>query len=75
VSPVKPRTAATTALLLATASAVAFLIVGLHELDYAGGHPGRYGPARVIAWGAFAGVVLSAAVCLLAYAATWSGRA
>ncbi len=67
------RTAAIFALILAIASAMGFLVVGVHELDYASGHPGQFGPAKVIAWAAFAGAALSSAVCLLAYSAIHGG--
>lgn len=50
---------------LAAVAAIVFVGVAIHELDYASGHPYAYGPAKVIAWGAGAGAVLSVAVGLL----------
>jgi hypothetical protein len=46
-----------------------FIGVAVHELDYASAHPYPYGPAKVIAWGAGAGALLSASVALIAFAA------
>ena len=40
----------------------------MQEFSYAGSHPYAYGPAKVIATGALAGVALSIAVALLALA-------
>lgn len=45
-------------MVLALVSAAGFVGIGFHELNYAGGHPYQYGPAKVIAWGAGAGVLL-----------------
>lgn len=59
---------------LALASAAGFVGVGIHELNYASGHPYQYGPAKVIAWGAGAGALLALAVGLLGYALTRSER-
>ena len=59
---------------LTAAAALVFLGVGLHELNYASDHPHAYGPAKVIAWGAFAGAMLSVAVGLLAYSVTHADR-
>ena len=42
--------------------------VAITELDYVGDHPRAYGPAKVIAWGAGAGVLLSGAVGLICVA-------
>jgi hypothetical protein len=53
---------------LALASAIVFVGVALHEIAYASDHPYQYGPAHVIAWGAGAGALLSASLCLLAFA-------
>jgi hypothetical protein len=52
---------------LAILAAIIFAGVGLDELNYASNHPYAYGPAKVIAWAAGAGLVLSVAVALLAY--------
>lgn len=53
---------------LAALAGVTFVGVGIHELDYASSHPHAYGPAKVIAWSAFAGAALAFAVALLAFA-------
>ena len=53
---------------LALVAALGFVGVAVHEVNYVGSHPHRYGPALVIAWGAGAGAVLSIAVALLAWA-------
>lgn len=50
---------------LAGATFLVFAGVAIHELEYASDHPHAYGPAKVIAWGAGAGAVLSVAVGLL----------
>ena len=50
---------------LAVIAAAIFIGVAVHELNYASDHPHRYGPAKVIAWGAGAGALLSTAVALL----------
>ena len=55
------------ALLIAVASGFAFLVIAIHELDYAGAHPGHYGPAKVIAWTALAGAGVSISMSLVAY--------
>lgn len=47
-----------------------FVSVMVEEFAYASGHPYAYGPAKVIAWGAGAGAVLSLAVGLLAFSLT-----
>lgn len=47
-------------------AAIVFIGVAITEISYAGAHPFAYGPAKVIAWGAGAGALLSAAVALLA---------
>jgi len=59
---------------LAIVAAIVFVGVAVHELNYASGHPYASGPAKVIAWGAGAGAVLSVAVALLGYALTRSER-
>ena len=51
---------------LALIAAAVFVGVGVHELNYASNHRYAYGPAKVIAWGAGAGTLLSVAVALLA---------
>jgi RsiW-degrading membrane proteinase PrsW (M82 family) len=61
------RKAALSGMVIAGACVLVFFVIGVHELDYASNHPGQYGPAKVIAWAAFAGAALSSAVCLLAY--------
>jgi hypothetical protein len=48
--------------------------VAIHAFDYASGHPYAYGPAKVIAWGGVAGVVVSIGVGLLGYALTQFNR-
>ncbi len=55
---------------LAVVSAIVFVGVTVEELSYASNHPYAYGPAKVIAWGAGAGAVLSVAVALLAFSLT-----
>jgi hypothetical protein len=55
---------------LAAVAAIVFVGVLIQELTYASDHPYAYGPAKVIAWGAGAGAVLSVAVGLLAYSLT-----
>jgi hypothetical protein len=59
-----------TVVILAIVAAIIFAGVGVHELNYASNHPYAYGPAKVIAWGAGAGLILSVAVALLAYTMT-----
>lgn len=44
---------------------VIFVGVGITEINYVAGHPNAYGPAKVIAWGAGAGALLSAAIASL----------
>jgi hypothetical protein len=53
---------------------VIFVGVGVNELQYASNHPYAYGPAKVIAWGAGAGALLSVAVALLASGLTRAER-
>jgi hypothetical protein len=48
-------------------SAAVFIGVAVTEINYVSGHPYAYGPAKVIAWGAGAGALLSAALALLAF--------
>jgi hypothetical protein len=55
---------------LSVVAAVVFVGVAVHELNYASGHPYAYGPAKVIAWGAGAGALLSVAVAVLGYVLT-----
>lgn len=55
---------------LAVAAGLIFAGVAKTELAYASAHPYAFGPAKVIAWGAGAGVLISIAVGLLA----WSNR-
>lgn len=52
---------------MSVAAALIFLGVMKTELDYVSAHPFAYGPAKVIAWGAGAGALISAAVGLLAW--------
>jgi len=59
---------------LAVVAAIIFAGVTLTELNYASGHPYAYGPAKIIAWAAGAGVVLSLAVAVLAHAAIRTER-
>jgi hypothetical protein len=54
------------AMTLSVIAAIVFVGVGVHEVQYASAHPYAYGPAKVIAWGAGAGALLSVAVALLA---------
>lgn len=55
------------AIALALVAGVVFGGVALHEVTYASDHPYAYGPAKVIAWAAAGGVLLSVAVALLAW--------
>jgi hypothetical protein len=59
---------------LAVVSAIVFVGVAVHEIAYASDHPYQYGPAHVIAWGAGAGALISASVCLLALAVMRSSK-
>jgi hypothetical protein len=52
---------------LAAVACVVFVVVVVEELTYAADHPYAYGPAKIIAWGAGAGALVSVAVGLLAY--------
>ncbi|MGB1582463.1 MAG: hypothetical protein ACPHCI_01605 [Solirubrobacterales bacterium] len=52
---------------MAIAAALIFAGVAKTELDYVSAHPYAFGPAKVIAWGAGAGVLISLAVGLLAW--------
>jgi hypothetical protein len=60
------------AVALAVVAGIAFVVVAIHEFNYASDHPYAYGPAKVIAWGGCAGAVLCIAVALLAFALTRS---
>ncbi len=60
---------------LSLVALVVFVGVAIDELQYVGDHPYRYGPAKVIAWGAGAGAVLSVAVGLIGWALTRWPRA
>ena len=53
---------------LASVACIVFVVVVIEEVTYASNHPYAYGPAKIIAWGAGAGALLSIAVGLLAYA-------
>jgi len=53
---------------LALVALAVFVGVAVHEIQYANDHPRAYGPAKVIAWCAGGGAVLSLAVGLLAVA-------
>ena len=55
---------------LSVVAALGFLGVAIEEFTYAADHPFAYGPAKVIAWGAIAGVVLAIAVAIVGYAFT-----
>ena len=57
-------------IVIAIVAACIFGGVAVHEFDYASGHLYAYGPAKVIAWGGVAGVVVSVGVGLLGYALT-----
>jgi hypothetical protein len=52
---------------MSAVAALVFLGVAIHELNYASGHPYAYGPAKVIAWAAGAGALLSLAVGALGF--------
>lgn len=56
------------AIALSAVGGVVLLGVGIHELEYARDHPGAYGPAKVIAWAAFAAAAVAASVAVLAFA-------
>lgn len=60
---------------LAVVACITFMGVAINEWVYASDHPYEYGPAKVIATGAVAGAVLSAAVGLLALAVARGSRA
>ena len=62
------RSAGMAVITLATVAAVVFAGVAWTEVAYINDHPYRYGPAKVIAWGACAGLLLSGAVATLAAA-------
>jgi hypothetical protein len=47
---------------LSALAAIVFAVVVVEEVTYASDHPYAYGPAKIIAWGAGAGVLLSIAV-------------
>lgn len=51
---------------LACVTFLVFVGVAIKEISYVSDHPHRYGPAKVIAWAAGGGAVLSLAVVLLA---------
>lgn len=55
---------------LSVVAALLFAGVGLHELSYASDHPHAYGPAKVIATGAGAGVLVAVALALVGWAMT-----
>jgi hypothetical protein len=61
-------------IVIAVIAAIVFGGVGLHELNYASDHPYAYGPAKVIAWGAGAGALLSVAVGILGLALARSSQ-
>lgn len=48
-------------------AAVVFGGVAVHELNYASDHPHAYGPAKVIAWAACAGALVSVAVAVVGW--------
>jgi len=62
----RPEALRGAALALAVVATVVLVGVAVHELQYAADHPHAYGPAKVIAWAAAAGALLSIAVGLLA---------
>jgi hypothetical protein len=49
----------------AVTSAAIFAVVAIKEFAYASAHPYAYGPAKIIAWGAVGGALLSVAVAIL----------
>jgi hypothetical protein len=53
---------------LCIAACAIFVGVVITEIDYVDDHPFRYGPAKVIAWSAGGGALLSLAVALHAIA-------
>ncbi len=53
------------ALALAAVAGLVFAGVAVHELNYASAHPYAYGPAKVIAWAACAGALLSVSFVLM----------
>lgn len=59
---------------LCVAACVIFVGVLVTEINYVNDHPFRYGPAKVIAWAAGAGALLSAAVGIHAIASLRSRR-
>jgi hypothetical protein len=61
-------------LVAATVAALVFIGVAVNELNYASDHPYAYGPAKVIAWAAGAGALLSAAVGALGFALARADR-
>jgi hypothetical protein len=76
-----PKSLGVAVIALAVVAAVVFVGVGVPpcalgrtgragELLYASNHPYAYGPAKVIAWGAGAGTLLSVAIVLLAFGLT-----
>jgi hypothetical protein len=62
------KSLAAVAIVLAASGCVIFIGVGVTELNYVSGHPDAYGPAKVIAWAAGGGVLVSAAIGLLGVA-------
>jgi hypothetical protein len=65
-----PKAVGGAVIALAVVAAVVFAGVGIHEFGYASDHPYAFGPAKVIAWAAGAGALLSVAVALLAFSLT-----
>jgi hypothetical protein len=55
---------------IAFGAGIGFVVVALHEFDYASNHPYAFGPAKVIAWAAVAGAALAVGVGILGYALT-----
>ena len=55
------------AIALALTGAIIFGGVALTEINYVSGHPNAYGPAKVIAWGAGAGVLVSLSLAVLGW--------
>lgn len=51
---------------LTVVALIIFAGVAITEIGYVADHPYRYGPAKVIAWSAGGGAVLSLAVAILA---------
>ena len=62
------RAVAGAVIALAALAGLGLVVVAVHEFDYASSHPYAFGPAKVIAWAAIAGVVLAVAIGLIGFA-------